>query len=83
MTVPPHPELPAAVQTCSMDMVVCETTFALSINRKAASPRAVPVRQREAIPFFLEERMPVPVPAVVLLLVVSCLPGLGCSLCCL
>lgn len=62
MMVPPHPELPAAVQTCSADVVVCGTTFTLSINRKAALPPAAWVRQREAIPVFLEERMPVPAP---------------------
>lgn len=38
MMVPLHPELPAAVQTCSVDVVVCETTFTLSINRRAALP---------------------------------------------
>lgn len=62
MMVPPHPERPAAVQTCSVDVVVCEPAFTLSINRKAALPPAARVRQREAIPVFLEERMPVPAP---------------------
>lgn len=62
VVVAPHPELPAAVQTCSADVVVCETTFALSINRKAALPPTARVRPREAIPVFLEERMPVPAP---------------------
>lgn len=60
--VAPHAELPAAVQTCSAEVVVCETTFTLSINRKAALPPTARLRQREAIPVFLEERMPVPAP---------------------